>query len=214
MLRIMLARKALRGFTLIELLSSLAIVAVLATFLVPALRNFQSRSLEVTCASNLKQLGSALYSYAAENSGSFPTTQGSYWGAQPGLIAALSPYLEESEAVWFCKSQLRAANHNRSALYQAGNIGYYYWAWAGDFWDSRPMQTVSAREDSPWIVQGWNPGHPGVVLMSDVFGSRDAWGGPEDVQYHAGNSNLLSLKKGGSHLLISGGAVLKAAPLR
>jgi len=55
------------GFTLIELLVVVAIIAVLAALALPALKNTQSQSLAVKCASNMQQLGKATLLYAQDN---------------------------------------------------------------------------------------------------------------------------------------------------
>lgn len=55
------------GFTLIELLVVLAILAVLAGILFPALRAAKQQTLSVICESNVKQLSMALTIYEQEN---------------------------------------------------------------------------------------------------------------------------------------------------
>lgn len=59
------------GFTLIELLVVVAILAVLASILFPALRAAKHQTLSVICESNVKQLSMALILYEQENY-SFP----------------------------------------------------------------------------------------------------------------------------------------------
>jgi len=58
-----------KGFTLIELLVVVAIIAALAAILFPAFLTAKSAALRASCASNLKQLGSALAAYADDNGG-------------------------------------------------------------------------------------------------------------------------------------------------
>lgn len=52
-----------------ELLATVMVVVLLAALLFPATKNVVARGKEVTCANNLRQIGQAFNSYAAENDG-------------------------------------------------------------------------------------------------------------------------------------------------
>lgn len=60
---------ATRGFTLIELLVVIAIIAILAALLLPSLQKAREKARETICASNLKQIGYAVFNYPDENEG-------------------------------------------------------------------------------------------------------------------------------------------------
>ncbi|MCS7338599.1 MAG: DUF1559 domain-containing protein [Verrucomicrobiae bacterium] len=65
-----------RGFTLIELLVVVAIIAILASLLLPVLGAAKEKSQRTGCLNNLKQLGLATFLYAEEFEGKLPPWRG------------------------------------------------------------------------------------------------------------------------------------------
>lgn len=60
------------AFTLIELLVVIGIVAILMGVLVPALASARASARKIACLSNLRQIGTAVHSYADDNRGHIP----------------------------------------------------------------------------------------------------------------------------------------------
>jgi len=60
------------GFTLIELLVVVAIIALLAALLLPALTSAKEKGKKTVCLSNLRHIGVSVISYAADNDGRIP----------------------------------------------------------------------------------------------------------------------------------------------
>jgi prepilin-type N-terminal cleavage/methylation domain-containing protein/prepilin-type processing-associated H-X9-DG protein len=81
-----------RGFTLIELLVVVTIIAVLAAMLLPALAKTKDKAKQISCASNLKQLGISLHLYAGDWNDTFPAPDQSF-GTNVCWFYAIDSYL-------------------------------------------------------------------------------------------------------------------------
>ena len=65
-------KNAPSAFTLVELLTVMGILGVLITLLIPALARVREAGKKAVCISNLRQVGIAIHSYAADNEGRIP----------------------------------------------------------------------------------------------------------------------------------------------
>jgi prepilin-type N-terminal cleavage/methylation domain-containing protein/prepilin-type processing-associated H-X9-DG protein len=92
--------KISRGFTLIELLVVIAIIAILAAILFPVFAQAREKARQISCLSNLKQLGLADMQYTQDYDEAGPN--GNYfYGAPGGWASEIYPYVK-SAAVYRC----------------------------------------------------------------------------------------------------------------
>jgi len=91
-------RKKKRGFTLIELLVVISIILILVSFVVPQIGGAREKARVAKCLNNLRVMGSALLTYADDNSGQFP-----------GNPSALYPNYVGDHKVFDCPSTAAAA---------------------------------------------------------------------------------------------------------
>lgn len=79
-----------KAFTLIELLIVIAIIAILASLLLPTIAKAKAQGRKITCANNLRQFGQALHLYAADNDDYFPPEgSGTSMNSETGWYIAL-----------------------------------------------------------------------------------------------------------------------------
>jgi len=81
-----------RGFTLVELLVVISIIALLLGILLPAVGSARNAAQQLVCGTNLKSIGTAWQSFAADNNDYIPSpgTVGQELMTQPGTGLALN----------------------------------------------------------------------------------------------------------------------------
>ena len=148
-----------RGFTLIELLVVVAIVALLAALLLPALTRSKEAARSARCKSNLRQLGFALNLYVQDNQERYPR-EGILPGAVPGAVArwgtwtrALSSTLTGAGNALFCPTRARQgydglSEYNKRRLHfsGAGESSSGKVLWSGVAYDYNTQGTARSRE--------------------------------------------------------------------
>lgn len=109
------SKRKFNRFTLVEFLVVISVIAILAGLLLPALSRARDKAREISCASNVKQIGSALILYAGDSQDYYPSVVdngseglyledriGSYLNRplQTGSNRAKPMYTQSG--VWFC----------------------------------------------------------------------------------------------------------------
>ena len=99
------SQKYLRGFTLIELLVVIAVISLLVSVLLPSLNRAKDLARRVGCQTNLKQMGTCLYMYAADHKGWLTQPDSEFSRSHPGAHsshAMLYPDYTSNASLFVC----------------------------------------------------------------------------------------------------------------
>jgi prepilin-type N-terminal cleavage/methylation domain-containing protein len=152
-------RRSLRthAFTLIEMLVVIAIIAILAALLLPALIGAREKARRTSCMSRLQQIGIALNSYAGDYSEYLPGDPG--WGALNACHFADDAEFPNCKTLCNVYGQGMVGQGPAVSLCPGGQMGFWMGAYSDLSGGVALRRTASGAESSQHKVHiGWNQG--------------------------------------------------------
>lgn len=166
------AVRASLSFTLVELLIVLAILAILAGLLTPALRNARAAARTTACLNNLRQMGIALQAYLNDNSQRMPVlnNRSNRVDQRPALDTVLLP--DRARQVFKCPA-------DRAGVFEETGCSYY-WNWSVNGQDAARLFSLAGGDNAAMIplISDKEGFHPDVkdrinILYADGRASKE-----------------------------------------
>jgi len=164
------------GFTLIELMMVIAIIAILASLLLPVLMGGQEKARIAKCKQNLRQLGTAIQMYLNQSNGSYPIA------ARPPFeddLSALYPKYADSLGSFVCPSSVAEVNSPQDLTDNVGGalgrygMGYEYrpfYTYTDGEVRKNQYNTAEMASQVAMVHDADEMGQPGVVDLMDNHG--------------------------------------------
>jgi prepilin-type N-terminal cleavage/methylation domain-containing protein/prepilin-type processing-associated H-X9-DG protein len=189
------------GFTLIELLVVIAIIAILAGILFPVFAQAREKARQISCASNIKNLGTAALMYTQDYDEQLPLAAYATTGFAFLLWHDLTDPYVKNKQIWHCpSSSVRKTDQGGAITTHFGYNVRYLTTILPDFSNANghtavslaaipfPTETVLLADARASTANSWC-GDDGKFLLPPSEADAHCWGRPHFL--HNEGSNVL-----------------------
>lgn len=192
-----------RGFTLIELLVVIAIIAILAAILFPVFAQAREKARQITCVSNLKQIGLGVLQYNQDYDECFPMVDYISNGTELRWYQAVGPYIKNgntyangyyngSGGIWTCPdlSVPQPGNYGANWLLMTSGAGVGAGP-TGNGWPPPTLAVLQTPADTVLVAEkGLNVGNTSELQFQPWEGMWTANGGGTPANNYAYSDHI------------------------
>jgi len=192
-------------FTLIELLFVIAIIAILASLLLPALGRAKGRSQQISCNTRLKQIGMASVQYVNDFNGYWPiktsppsgssiwsdfwfTKLSGYMGVELGT-SPNSTLLQKAQKPFLCPAKASGFTTDWWTICYAYNYYFVYYGYGEVTSNIERMRLLKSGRIKPsqvmYVMDGQVSGHQYIYTALILPENK------ENICYHMGSANTM-----------------------
>ena len=113
-----------RGFTLVELLTVIAVIAVLAAILFPVFATARGKAREISCISNLRQIGLSISMYTQDYDGLYPYGVDPADKLTPQIWSAFPTFMNEIATIPYLHEALQPYIKSKEIFHCASDFGF------------------------------------------------------------------------------------------